>query len=416
MLVQVLLTLLLLSTAKTDDDCRSDKSKLAPVRLRKRLLCDYDKDTRPIRDHTKPVQLVMQLMLKYYAYDMHDNSFTIDSWLALRWTDEHLTWNPDDYESLKRIHLSHTDIWMPDLSIYNRRTQGGDQSAIDSVTCIVANTGQVVCVPSTSHSTICTSDLTKFPFDTHNCTVRFGSWVHSGEELDLQISKDALNTDDLIYNGEWDLIDTNVFKHPGIYKCCPNNTYPSINYSFKIQRISGAHTASVILPAFALVIITLVSLWVAPNNPQRLNLCYVNIISEFLYIQYVSWLIPMNGDRVPLILLFARDSLLLSAFTIMFSLVLASMVENKKTTPAWISRVVSVLIAFKPGQVVLLGDSSFKGLDNEHGDDDVTAIINNKDTTTSLNTEWLMFAKILDRLCFLIYVIVYLCMFIAFIP
>lgn len=107
-------------------------------------------------------------------------------------------------------------------------------------------------MPSTSHSTICTSDLTKFPFDTHNCTVRFGSWVHSGEELDLQISKDALNTDDLIYNGEWDLIDTNVFKHPGIYKCCPNNTYPSINYSFKIQRISGAHTASVILPAFGI--------------------------------------------------------------------------------------------------------------------------------------------------------------------
>jgi hypothetical protein len=58
--------------------------------------------------------------------------------------------------------------------------------------------------------------------------------------------------------------------------------------------------------------------------------------------------------------LFARDSLLISAFTIVFSVMLKSMVENKKAAPEWITKVVCVLVAFKPGQIVFLNDASFK--------------------------------------------------------
>lgn len=130
-----------------------------------------------------------------------------------------------------------------------RRDQGGDPSAIGTVTCVVSSEGQVVCVPPSHHNSLCVADLTKYPFDTHNCTIRFGSWVHSGEELDIRVAKPGISTEDLVPNGEWALADTNVIKHPGKFKCCPNNTYPSINFSFKIKRVAGAHTATVILPA-----------------------------------------------------------------------------------------------------------------------------------------------------------------------
>jgi hypothetical protein len=241
--------LLLVAAVTGDDDCPKDKSQLAPIKLRKDLLCGYDRSTRPTINHKNAVPVVMRMILKYFAFDIHDSSFVVDSWMAMFWKDEHLKWNPDDYESIKSIHLSDVDIWMPDISVYNRRDQGGDPSAIGTVTCVVSSEGQVVCVPPSHHNSLCVADLTKYPFDTHNCTIRFGSWVHSGEELDIRVAKPGISTEDLVPNGEWALADTNVIKHPGKFKCCPNNTYPSINFSFKIKRVAGAHTATVILPA-----------------------------------------------------------------------------------------------------------------------------------------------------------------------
>lgn len=73
--------------------------------------------------------------------------------------------------------------------------------------------------------------------------------MHSGEEINLNVPKQAVTIDDVVPNGQWALLGTEVTKHPGKFKCCPNNTYPSINFSFKIKRLVGPHAASVVLPA-----------------------------------------------------------------------------------------------------------------------------------------------------------------------
>jgi len=37
------------------------------------------------------------------------------------WTDEHLKWKPEDHDDITYIKLqAQTDIWVPDISIYNR--------------------------------------------------------------------------------------------------------------------------------------------------------------------------------------------------------------------------------------------------------------------------------------------------------
>nr|ACP31310.1 nicotinic acetylcholine receptor a9 subunit [Tribolium castaneum] len=401
----------LLLSAASCDDCISDKSQLAHVRLRKALLCDYDRNLRPVLNYKDPVRVFIRMILKYYNYDIHDNSFTIDSWFAMSWVDQHLKWTPDDFDSLSTLHLADSDIWVPDLSVYNRREQSGNPAAFDQATCLISNLGQVSCVPPVHHTSICVADLTKYPFDTHNCTIRFGSWVHSGEELDIQVAKNAINTEDLVPNGEWELVESRIVKHPGIFKCCPNNTYPSINFSFRIRRLAGAHAASVILPAIALIILTFASLWLSPDNNQRLILCYINVVNEFLYVQYISWMIPMTGDKIPLILLFARDSLLLSAFAVVFSLMVKSMAEREKIAPAWVSKIVCIFVAFKPGQFIFLDESSFKAMGNE---EDGAAIL--AQNGGPKNNEWRIFGQILDRIFFLVYVIVYLGMIIGFTP
>ena len=40
-------------------------------------------------------------------------------YLGQYWTDEHLTWNPDDFGGLKVIRIFANRIWIPDLILYN---------------------------------------------------------------------------------------------------------------------------------------------------------------------------------------------------------------------------------------------------------------------------------------------------------
>ena len=37
-----------------------------------------------------------------------------------QWKDVNLHWNPDDYGGIKKIRVPSTDIWRPDLVLYNK--------------------------------------------------------------------------------------------------------------------------------------------------------------------------------------------------------------------------------------------------------------------------------------------------------
>lgn len=37
-----------------------------------------------------------------------------------QWTDVNLKWNPDEYGGIQKIRVPSTDIWKPDLVLYNK--------------------------------------------------------------------------------------------------------------------------------------------------------------------------------------------------------------------------------------------------------------------------------------------------------
>lgn len=40
--------------------------------------------------------------------------------LFQQWKDVNLQWNPEDYGGIKKIRVPSTDIWRPDLVLYNK--------------------------------------------------------------------------------------------------------------------------------------------------------------------------------------------------------------------------------------------------------------------------------------------------------
>lgn len=114
--------------------------------------------------------------------------------------------------------------------------------------CVVQSTGEVYCVPPAKHAALCIADLRKFPYDVQKCNLWVSSWVHLGEEIDIRFAEPAITQENL-QESAWNLLQTGASRDPGIYQCCPNDTYPVLGFSFEIQRNPSMYVATIIIPS-----------------------------------------------------------------------------------------------------------------------------------------------------------------------
>lgn len=122
-------------------------------------------------------------------------------------------------------------------------------NVLQNVDCVITNNGNVSCVVPTQLSGLCMPNLKKYPFDVQNCTLRFGSWIHTGQEIDFELFNQSITVDQFTENPEWILVSSRAKKNSGVYKCCPKTTFPSIDYNFVIKRDATTVTAVAIIPA-----------------------------------------------------------------------------------------------------------------------------------------------------------------------
>lgn len=109
-----------------------------------------------------------------------------------------------------------------------------------------------------------------------------------------------------------------------------------------------------------LIILTLSVFSFDLQSKDRILLNCFNIILHELYIDSMSWMIPSGGFEVPLLVRFMRDSLVLTVFQLCLILIFRKMLEDEREVTYWISSAVTSLLESKPGELLILFDSSLK--------------------------------------------------------
>lgn len=98
--------------------------------LRSTLLAGYDKYVHPVRDNSRKVTVGVGMAVIHLDVDEMRSVMSVDAWMRLSWVDEHLQWNPSDYDGVSSIHFGFNELWRPDILLYNRLYQptvGSDQ-------------------------------------------------------------------------------------------------------------------------------------------------------------------------------------------------------------------------------------------------------------------------------------------------
>ena len=71
---------------------------------------------------------------------------------------------------------------------------------------VVYSDGTCSWVPLGIYISSCPIDITWFPFDDQNCTMKFGSWTYDGGKINLTALSDSIDITTYQLNGEWKLL------------------------------------------------------------------------------------------------------------------------------------------------------------------------------------------------------------------
>ncbi|XP_063977344.1 uncharacterized protein LOC135162623 [Diachasmimorpha longicaudata] len=385
-------------------NCKEIEAHSPALRLKRHLFCDYDEDILPTtgKDHI----VFIKVSLLPVSVEMNEHSGTLDfhTWLIMSWQDIHLTWNPSEFEGVNTTYVKSDDIWIPDFTVFNSGDFAKDQTGLPSTDCHLQSDGKLQCAAARVFTTHCPTDFTNWPYDKHNCTLHFGSWVHYGETVNLTFGD--------IYMGEfrenrvWDVEMSNLTSFSETYeKSWDNMFFLHVGLTRNPMRGGMAY----VVPAVVIMMITLTILWLDSRSLERIAISGVTFIAHILLVLDLHWTLPESGSpNIPKILIFLEISLILSTCILILTSFLRKIYSLSSPAPAAVIIMTSTVLNSPIGRLVNSEGTLKNEVTLEDGENDRSA--------TKPNKTWQECAIVFEWLALIIFTMTYFILLVVLLP
>ncbi|XP_066557743.1 neuronal acetylcholine receptor subunit alpha-5 [Amia ocellicauda] len=294
------------SYAKTED------------KLFKHLFSSYQKWVRPVEHLNGTVRVKFGLAISQLVdVDEKNQLMTTNVWLKQEWVDVKLRWDPADYLGITSIRVPSDSIWIPDIVLYDNADGRFEGSVTKTV---VKYDGTICWTPPANYKSSCTIDVTFFPFDLQNCSMKFGSWTYDGTQVDIILEDFHVDKRDYFDNGEWEIVTATGSRGVRTDGSC---FYPFITYSFIIRRLPLFYTLFLIIPCIGLSFLTILVFYLPSNGGEKISLCTSVLVSLTVFLLVIEEIIPSSSKVIPLIgeylvftMIFVTLSIVITVFAI----------------------------------------------------------------------------------------------------
>ncbi|XP_056239291.1 neuronal acetylcholine receptor subunit non-alpha-3-like [Seriola aureovittata] len=287
--------------------------------LLKNLFQGYQRWVRPIQRANDTVRVRFGLKISQLVdVDEKNQLMTTNVWLCQEWIDYKLRWNPEKYAGITSIRVPSENIWLPDIVLYENADGRFEGSLMTKA--IVKFNGTITWTPPASYKSACTMDVTFFPFDRQNCSMKFGSWTYDGNMVDLVLMDDQVDRKDFFDNGEWEILSATGARgnrKDGLY------SYPFITYSFILKRLPLFYTLFLIIPCLGLSFLTVLVFYLPSDEGEKLSLSTSVLVSLTVFLLVIEEIIPSSSKVIPLIgeyllfiMIFVTLSIIVTVFVI----------------------------------------------------------------------------------------------------
>lgn len=228
--------------------------------------------------------------VKDIDYDDDANTIKISSWLTNTWTDSRLSWNSVDFGDISSIHMKSDYLWKPELTLYNAHQPSG-LGTCHLADCLISNKSKIACVQPCTFTALCRNGggIANFPYDVQKCSLTLGSWMKTGEELNYNADRISLITKRSKQNNAWKLVDSSYKYHRGYYSFT-NETFPSVVFTFVLERHNAMQQVTTISSAVILIAVNLLGLFISPASMIRIVYFGGSIYANNLFLDFLFWM------------------------------------------------------------------------------------------------------------------------------
>jgi hypothetical protein len=236
--------------------------------LREYLFEDYNKDVRPVFNHSKAVNCYMGMAIQNLdEFTQMTETAKLNVWIRTQWYDKTLGWN-SSISSLEYISVT-DELWTPDIEFLN--AAGLPEIYVLNGGMYLYPNGLVIYSNPMVLKFSCSMDLHEFPFDIQTCKLKFGSWLYSDTYLHVRPFSDPSKRIDLLdsfSHSEWNVLGVNVTASKESRMCCPGQEFDLLEYEVRLQRYPHYYKLSMGM-TIALVIVSFIIMLMNPDNISR---------------------------------------------------------------------------------------------------------------------------------------------------
>ncbi|XP_013881003.1 neuronal acetylcholine receptor subunit alpha-5 [Austrofundulus limnaeus] len=290
----------------------------AEDKLFKYLFENYQKWVRPVEYLNQSIRVKFGLAISQLVdVDEKNQLMTTNVWMKQEWSDMKLRWNPEDFLGITTIRVPSDRIWLPDVVLYDN-SDGRFEGTVTKA--VVKYDGTITWTPPANYKSACTIDVTFFPFDLQNCSMKFGSWTYDGSQVDITLEDFHVDKQDYFDNGEWEIVKATGSR--GL-RTDGNTFYPTITYFFIIRRLPLFYTLFLIIPCIGLSFLTILVFYLPSNGGEKISLCTSVLVSLTVFLLVIEEIIPSSSKAIPLIgeylvftMIFVTLSIVITVFAI----------------------------------------------------------------------------------------------------
>ncbi|CAF3616039.1 unnamed protein product [Rotaria sp. Silwood1] len=319
------------------------------LRLLEHLLNNKHKSiARPVQNdsHTLPVTINLALQ-QIISFDGKNEAISISGWMTIMWNDYSLKWKPEDFGNIQTIRIPSTQIWTPDIFLYNTADEKFDTTV--KVNAVVQHTGDILYVPPVLFKSNCPFDIAAFPFVRINLTAesnkgQLDAYVTSAE-WDLEGSQYGLY---IYFHPIHSVLDFSATNNRTKYDCCPN-IYPYVLYTIRMRRRSLYYITNTVVPCFLISCMTILGLLLPPDSGDKINLQITTLLTVVMFSLLLSEIMPPSSTAIPIITIYFMCVMIMSVVSVLASVIVLSLhFRNSKnyTMPLWVRKYICNYLAW----------------------------------------------------------------------
>ncbi|CAH2305790.1 acetylcholine receptor subunit alpha [Pelobates cultripes] len=311
------------------------------ARLVENLFKTYNKVVRPVETFTDKVVVTVGLQLiQLINVDEVNQIVSTNVRLKQQWVDVNLKWNPSDYGGVEKIRIPSSDIWRPDLVLYNNAD--GDFAIEPETKVLLDYTGKIIWSPPAIFKSYCEIIVTYFPFDQQNCSMKFGTWTYDGTLVVINPENDRPDLSNFMESGEWLMKDYRCWKHWVYYTCCPDKPYLDITYHFVLLRLPLYFIVNVIIPCLLFSFLTGLVFYLPTDSGEKMTLSISVLLSLTVFLLVIVELIPSTSSAVPLIGKYMLFTMVFVIASIIITVIVINTHHRSPSThtmPQWVRKI-----------------------------------------------------------------------------